>query len=129
MSKKNLYIIGLIIPVLFFVGWIASLELSMYNKPHVVIAVRGYDPRDLISGHYLRLQLDWSKTDCSQFEDNICPKNKFDWTYRYYVPEHEALPLERKLVSGKYDAYLHFIMFDNRKPQIVDFQIKEIDKE
>lgn len=42
--------------LLFFGGWIA-LEARARQAPAVRLPVEGYDPRDLLSGHYVRFRL------------------------------------------------------------------------
>ena len=73
MPKKIVQILP-IIPVLFFIGWIGYLKISEINAPQYQIAVRSYDPRDLLSGHYLSLRPDWFHTDCGQFDAGRCPQ-------------------------------------------------------
>lgn len=65
----------------------------------VRIAVRGYDPRDLLSGHYIRYTIDWDNTDCSQFIDNYCPKDEFCnfENCKFYISENNAEQLDELL--------------------------------
>lgn len=66
MNKK--LIAALSLPVIFMAGWTGILNFERYGSQHdVIIAVSGYDPRDLLSGHYIDLSLNWKDTDCSQF--------------------------------------------------------------
>ena len=60
----------------------------------------GYDPRDLLSGHYIQYQIDWDSTDCSQFRNGQCPEKDFckeaRWgrQCRFYIPEDKARDLD-----------------------------------
>jgi uncharacterized membrane-anchored protein len=42
--------------LVFFSGWIAQNELARRGG-QVRLAIEGYDPRDLLSGHYVRIRL------------------------------------------------------------------------
>jgi uncharacterized membrane-anchored protein len=46
----------LVADLLVFGGWIASLEWSR-RSASVRLPIEGYDPRDLLSGHYVRFRL------------------------------------------------------------------------
>ena len=45
-------------PVLVLAGWIGWLALERAGQPQHRIAIQGYDPRDLLRGHYLEFRLD-----------------------------------------------------------------------
>lgn len=101
MQKNLKLILGLSLPIVFFVCWISALEYRINHAEEITIRAEGYDPRSLISGHYMRLRLNWQETDCSQFNDNLCHPNRFESIYKYYIPEEYAQTLD-KLVSKKH---------------------------
>lgn len=72
---KSKYWLGLflVIPIMFLAAWVAKIETDLKTEKTVMIRMSGFDPVDLISGHYLFLMPDWSQTDCRQFEHNSCP--------------------------------------------------------
>jgi hypothetical protein len=80
-------------------GWTAWLYAQKTNGKEVKVAITGYDPRDLLSGHYIQYTIDWEKTDCSQFAGKICPRDEFckqkKWgrECRFYIPEANAKQL------------------------------------
>jgi uncharacterized membrane-anchored protein len=55
MNKRFAFII--VLDVVFFGGWIAQNEYKARVGDEVLLPVRGYDPRDLLSGHYVRFRL------------------------------------------------------------------------
>ena len=55
MNKLFLGIIAL--DVVFFGGWIARNEYKSRVGEEVLLPVRGYDPRDMLSGHFVRFRL------------------------------------------------------------------------
>lgn len=93
MNKKRLLLLSS--PFICLLVWIVFIFCQSFGQD-VILPIRGYDPRDLISGHYIRYQIDWDKADCSQFESNDCPKNDFCTFHRinrqcrFYIPEKHA---------------------------------------
>ena len=71
------------------------------SQPEVTLRIQGFDPRDLLSGHYISYDIDWENSDCSQFENNVCPVDRFrlfsrHYGYRFYIPEQHAAELDRR---------------------------------
>ena len=54
--------IPLILSVLLMGGWVASVEWQKQHSSEVFLKIKGFDPRDLLSGHYLRYQVDFGST-------------------------------------------------------------------
>ena len=100
MNKKFL-ILALSFPFIALIVWTISLYIQQSTGTEIKVAVMGYDPRDLLSGHYIRYTIDWEKTDCSQFPNGICPKDefckqsRFENQCRFYIPERHAEKLDR----------------------------------
>ena len=98
--KKNLLLAVLFLPLICLIGWTIFLTASRNQGKDVKVAVMGYDPRDLLSGHYIQYQIDWKRTDCSQFPEGECPREKFckeaRWgrRCRFYIPEKYAQELD-----------------------------------
>lgn len=93
--NQNIKIISaLSFPIIILIIWSIYLSCLSYFGQTVKLPGAGYDPRDLLSGKYILLSINWDKADCSQFTDNSCPKEKFEKIYRYYAPEKEAPQME-----------------------------------
>ena len=98
--KKQFWPVFLALPWVCLVVWTLCLTYQRAHAPEVVVAITGYDPRDLLSGRYIAYQPDWARTDCGQFENGICPKGNFcrkaRWgeRCRFYVPETDAGKLD-----------------------------------
>lgn len=122
---KQKYILGafLVLPVLFLFFWLGSIEYALHAEQTVVIRMSGYDPRDLLSGHYLHLQPDWSLTDCRQFTDNRCPTERFGRSYRYYLPEFDAQKVDRQLRLNNVKIEMIFTYKGAAKPLVKDLLI------
>lgn len=116
MLKKYGYIGFVFLPVLALLVWVATIEGQRYQGKEVVVRLRGYDPRDLLSGHYIRYQLDWDKTDCTQFENNVCPIFSFERTGRFYVPEGKAALLEKVIQDSANEPAMLFSYRKGMKP-------------
>ncbi|PJZ58394.1 GDYXXLXY domain-containing protein [Leptospira barantonii] len=56
---KILLPIALLIPVAFFASEIVYLEFVKKSGKELILPVNGYDPRDLLSGHYLRYNIEY----------------------------------------------------------------------
>ena len=74
--KKNWIILQIFLPLLVVFGWTTYLYLVSENASDVEFPVRGYDPRDLLSGNYIRYQVDYgSLTICNEREStNVSDK-------------------------------------------------------
>ena len=95
MNKKFLMFL-FFIPFVCLFCWTTWLYMQRETGKEVTVTISGYDPRDLLSGHYISFTIDWDKTDCTQFPDDICPKSEFctetAWgrQCRFYIPEENA---------------------------------------
>ena len=118
--KKQIFIVGLFFPVVVLLSTICWHEYHLSCPELVRLRAVGYDPRSLISGHYLQLEIDWDKSDCRQFNDRQCPKEQFKKHYRYYVPETSAMALEEKIRSGKYVVELEFAYSKSKDPRLIN---------
>lgn len=56
MNKTKLL---LFIPVVILLGWVISIQTAVSTGTPVVLPVRGFDPRDILAGHYLAVAVDY----------------------------------------------------------------------
>lgn len=78
MNKKLIYFLAIFLPVLVIAAWALQFTaISLYGEK-VQLRITGYDPRDLLAGHYLRYRVDFgSLLTCSsdtQTEKCVCLK-------------------------------------------------------
>jgi hypothetical protein len=52
-------IVSLALPVLSLAGLIGQQEWVLANARILSVPLTGFDPRDLLRGHYIRAQMDW----------------------------------------------------------------------
>ena len=104
--NKKIVLVTLFVPSILLALLVTFEFVVQYTMPEVTVSIGGYDPRDFLSGHYLRYTIDWDKTDCSQFNENKCPITDFKCSgymgsCRYYIPEEYAYSLDRMLGMGE----------------------------
>lgn len=100
--RKYLIIAAFCTSFLILFGWMSQVALTAKKAPTVKLAITGYDPRDLLSGHYIQFQIDWDKSDCTQFTPPVCPKDRFGRAQRFYIPEEFAPALDRRFRSSAF---------------------------
>lgn len=123
---KTKYILALVLgmPVIFFSYWINSINVSLKHENTVNVRMDGFDPRDILSGHYLYLRPNWQKTDCSQFKSKVCPTELFSYSYRYYLPEFDARDLELKIAGNQnLKIEMVFVINGSAKPLVKELLI------
>lgn len=132
MLKNYLKLILMIAPALLLLGWVSVLSYQLHNGKEVVLRIRGYDPRSLLSGHYIQYQIDWENSDCGQFANGDCPIEEFSralfkgyWGQngRFYVSEKQANDLDRAVRNGENVAEIVYSYREGRKPYALRLQI------
>ncbi len=102
--KKYLNSLLIAAPVILLAVLTIVMAVLRTSLPEVTLRISGYDPRDLLSGHYIVYTIDWDNTDCKQFKDRRCPVSEFRqhgihgmWgnNHRFYIPEKYAAELDR----------------------------------
>lgn len=116
MKNKYLTISALLFPLMALTLWLGSLEIKVLLAPEVSLAARGYDPRSLISGHYILLQIDWESSDCSQFGKDGCPAGRFENIYRFYLPEDAARIIDKEARDNSLEMQLVFAYPAEQEP-------------
>jgi uncharacterized membrane-anchored protein len=66
-------LIVLVIPVLIMLGWLSMLQYKLTNGKEVRLKIAAYDPRDILSGHYMRYTIDFgTQLSCKDNSKNSC---------------------------------------------------------
>jgi hypothetical protein len=55
LPLKNIFIV--LFPILALLGWLAMIEFRAQSGTAIRVHVEGYDPRDLLTGHFLRFRI------------------------------------------------------------------------
>ncbi len=56
-ATSPLFLIAVLLPMLGYLGSIGFAEAKRWGAPTIQVAIEGYDPRDLVRGHYLNYQI------------------------------------------------------------------------
>ena len=59
MTKSSRLLISVILPILVLSGLIIKTEVEINQSKHLMLTVEGYDPRDLLRGHYINFRYKW----------------------------------------------------------------------
>lgn len=115
--KNKFVALLLCVPVLALLAW-AGYYVNLVNTAQKVeLPIKGFDPRNLLSGHYIRFQIDWDKANCNQADwRGECPKSLFANVNRFYVPEDQAIAIDRAMNSPKVKASIIFAYKQEIRP-------------
>ena len=82
MKAPTLYLwCALLLPIVAFAGLTARAELLRASGPVFRVAITGYDPRDLLQGHYLRYRMQWPADGaCDEATCCLCLRTSGDHT-------------------------------------------------
>lgn len=94
MPQKSTIIAALFFPILALASLAGYHGYSYYKGKEFVLPIEGYDPRDLLSGHYLIYTIDYQLEETGT---ELCPKAKAQ-------AEHNTEPTPRPTTD--YDAYV-----------------------
>lgn len=107
----------LLIPFIGMCCWVFYYAHFVKNATEVILPITGYDPRNLLSGHYIEFQIDWSKANCRQADwRGSCPRGDFRGVNRYYVPENKAHELERLINNNRFVSEIVFAYKPGTRP-------------
>lgn len=136
MNKRTLLMIALALPILALAlnAWLKSEQRS--SGEEIVLPIEGFDPRDLLSGHYLTYRVDYGvengcaehnveasvclrpvrgiyaeqalPDDCELFIRGRCDERAAfsAGIERFYIPEEYASVLEGKVRDNKGELVL-----------------------
>lgn len=73
--SQRLLLVAVVFPILGLLALIGRAELNLESGAQWELPISGYDPRDLLSGHYLRYQyqFEWSRVPTCGSGDVIDP--------------------------------------------------------
>lgn len=63
MQNKKIVIIALLIPILSLFGIVVYNQHLLMSGKEVVLPIEAYDPRDMLSGHYLLYTINYGMKD------------------------------------------------------------------
>ena len=75
MIKKWGLTIALLFPLVVMLGWVSQIVIQRQFGEEVELPISGYDPRDLLSGHYLTYRVEYGNIgSCGNrsFDEAMC---------------------------------------------------------
>ncbi len=109
------------VPFIALLLWTGWLYYARHNGTDIRVVITGYDPRDLLSGHFIQYTIDWQKTNCTQFKDNICPEEEFckeaRWgkQCRFYIPQNYAKELDKLFRNRSQNDMIFEVVYSYHK--------------
>lgn len=129
MNKKMQNILIIFTPFFLILLWVGCIVYGTLQGKEVKLRIQGYDPRDLLAGYYIEYTIDWNNTDCTQFENNICPKEEFTKKKlnrgRFYTTQEEAQKLEKELSNTQNKVEIIYSYRKNKYPYVLRLLINE----
>lgn len=94
---RALKILALLLPVVIPALLAGKIMVERSTAPVYLVRIEGYDPRDMLYGHYLMFRFTPEKSDAvKSFPDDMSKRLEvFDG--RYYIPEDKAYTLDTLL--------------------------------
>lgn len=127
MKTKKALMMALLFPIIVLGALTAYRQYLFSYGDEVVLPIVGYDPRDLLSGHYLTYRIDYGvngicasystrptafvclapklfsytePANCSKLIRGVCNYGRFEaGIERYYVPEDKATYLQQQILA------------------------------
>jgi len=95
MSKTKIL---LFLPVFVLLGWTLSVQSMIAEGTKLDLPVRGYDPRDILAGHYLSVSVDYDSfpSECENEDRHIRWKKQT----AYFCAGSGRIVLERDAECG-----------------------------
>jgi hypothetical protein len=96
--KRNKFlVVAILLPFIAMLAWVGKLRFGDHDSKTFEVKIQGFDPRDLLSGYYLRYQLapdsmcplnaNSSLPQCACFSENRVDIEPCETrTCKYYVP-------------------------------------------
>lgn len=107
MKKFYISVLAVFLPILVLASVALEREFDLRNGKVLILPITGYDPRDLLSGHYLRFQID------RKYSDDVCQKGD-------YVSSAVAAAVANTDGSSRLTKKETCVCFDSREPSEYD---------
>lgn len=109
MNKTKLL---LFIPVVILLGWVISIQTAVSTGTPVVLPVRGFDPRDILAGHYLAVAVDYGAftSECADRQG----KQRWEKTEAFFCPDIGKIVLNKPADCAVFiKGYCRYGRFDD----------------
>lgn len=124
MKIKYVLAFFLVLPLVVYSYWLASIEKQVSSAKEFFVTMKGYNLVDLLNEHYLMLRPDWENTDCTQFDEGRCPTELFAYSYRYYLSELATMDIDAENVRDlNIKVEIGFAVKGKANPQVKNLYI------
>ncbi|WP_367898964.1 GDYXXLXY domain-containing protein [Leptospira sp. WS58.C1] len=107
MKKLTISVLAVFLPILVLASIALEREFDLRNGKVLILPITGYDPRDLLSGHYLRFQID------RKYSNDVCQGE--GTVFSFSSNSFEADPkIPRKNIKEA------CVCFNSREPSVYD---------
>ncbi|MBR1778652.1 MAG: GDYXXLXY domain-containing protein [Alphaproteobacteria bacterium] len=93
----------LFLPVFVLLGWVISVQAMISEGTKMELPIRGYDPRDILAGHYLSVEVNFDDypSECAVKEDQ---NKSLRWQKRdaFFCSSSGRIVLERTADCGAF---------------------------
>ena len=131
IASKRIVLVSLFLPIICLAGLAIQKGTIRQTGREITLKITGYDPRDLLSGHYLIYNIDYQSSDlcatgmqggrsvyvcpeqgtlyfdspprgCTIFIAGRCEGRRFiAGVERFYIPQEHARPLEKLVINKR----------------------------
>ena len=98
--KKILILTFLLLPACAFAIYIGLSYHQLISGQEVRIKIEGYDPRGLLTGHYILYQNN-GESVVKNTPGTVCKASDFSGSHKFYIPQTEAARLDRLFGRGR----------------------------
>lgn len=125
MQKNKGLWLALLFPILMLLALIAYKKYILTFGQEVTLAISGYDPRDILSGHYLIYTVEYPVgkicTDKTVESGYVCldPKG-----FSAELPAECKIPIRGTCKYGRFEAGIEKFYIPEDKAQILDNNIR-----
>lgn len=109
MNKTKILLFA---PIFVLLGWVLSVQSMISSGIKMELPVRGYDPRDILAGHYLSVEVDFDgfPSECQVKDDD---NKSLRWKRRdaFFCASSGRIVLER---TGGCDTFIKGHCWYNR---------------
>lgn len=109
MNKTKLL---LFIPVVILLGWVILIQTAVSTGTPIVLPVRGFDPRDILAGHYLAVAVDYGAftSECADRQG----KQRWEKTEAFFCPDIGKIVLNKPADCAVFiKGYCRYGRFDD----------------
>jgi uncharacterized membrane-anchored protein len=149
--QSKMLVFAILFPIVLLLGFMLHKQRVVSQGARVILKIVGYDPRDLLSGHYLIYNVDYGVTPTCTSETHLaeafvclsdktfrfgsvrncdlaiagkCEQSRFvAGIERFYVPQENARELEQHVMGRNASIEL---AIKNGQAQVVDLLIEGV---